>query len=209
MKKNLKFLVAMVLFSCATMSANAQFENKRETARYHFGIRAGLSANTLTGDGTEGVMTYRFPTGGLAWDFQVAQIPIFVGIGLNYLNQGYKYKLIWNRLSYGSIYSDRTYTQEAHSIHIPLVVGYHLNIAPKLFVSPFVGGFWSHNFTELGIMIDSRNNYGLRLGCGMNYGRLTLDLAYDFGLRNLTNGDSSIHTGLFFATIGVNFAGNR
>ena len=36
MKYSLKAIVAVALLFSATLSANAQFENNRETARFHF-----------------------------------------------------------------------------------------------------------------------------------------------------------------------------
>ena len=56
---------------------------------------------------------------------------------------------------------------------------------------------------------DDRFNYGLRFGCGLNFTRLTFDLAYDLGLKKFGEGDYDAHTGTFFVTIGYNIAGAR
>lgn len=204
MKYSTKAIIVVAMLFSAALSANAQFEDNCETTRFHLGIRGGLSANTLTGD-VDGVNPLYFFTGGLAFDAQIASIPIFIGWGLNYLNAGYEYEIRGNKYTYNYKWDD------AHSLHIPLVVGYHFNVAPNLFISPFIGGFASYNLKDADEEWDKdRFNYGLRIGCGLNFGRLTFDLAYDYGLKKLWDyTDKSIHTGTFFATIGVNFVGSR
>lgn len=216
MKYSIKTLVAVTMLFSATLSANAQFDNNRETARFHFGIRGGVSANSWRGDIGDNVDPLWFPTGGFAFDFQVAPVPVFIGFGVNYLNEGYKYTSSWG----GSK------TQNASALHIPLVVGYHFNVSPNFFISPYVGGFTSYCLEDLDSdadWSDDRFNYGLRFGVGLNFGRLTFDLAYDLGLKN-SGGKYYIwdkdyttprivkfdaFTGTFFATIGFNIAGKR
>ena len=201
MKYSLKAIVAVALLFSATLSANAQFENNRETARFHFGIRGGLSVNSWNGDLMDGADPLAFPTGGFAFDIQLAPVPVFIGFGLNYLNEGWQYK-----------YRNETETVDASAIHMPLVFGYHFNVAPNLFVSPYLGSFASYCVEDLDNKYmddDDRFNYGLRFGCGLNFTRLTFDLAYDLGLKNFGEGDYDAHTGTFFVTIGYNIAGAR
>ena len=202
MKYSLKAIVAVALLFSATLSANAQFENNRETARFHFGIRGGLAVNSWSGDAVKGADPLAFPTGGFAFDIQLAPVPVFIGFGLNYLNEGYK---IDN-------YYGETKTTDLSAIHMPLVFGYHFNVAPNLFVSPYMGSFASYCVEDLDNKYmddDDRFNYGLRFGCGLNFTRLTFDLAYDLGLKNFGEGDYDAHTGTFFVTIGYNIAGAR
>jgi hypothetical protein len=93
---------------------------------------------------------------------------------------------------------------------MPLVFGYHFNVAPNLFVSPYMGGFMSYCVVDDNIIIrDDQFNYGLRIGCGLNFGRLTFDMAYEYGLKNFGEKHYDIRTGTFFATIGFNIAGER
>ena len=198
MKNSLKAIVAVVLLFSATLSANAQFDNNRVTKRFHFGIRGGFTVNSWSGDGVD-VDALAFPTGGFAFDFQLAPVPVFLGFGVNYMNEGFKYK-----------HSDET--ENASAIHMPLVFGYHFNVAPNLFVSPYMGSFASYCVEDLDNKYmddDDRFNYGLRFGCGLNFTRLTFDLAYDLGLKNFGEGDYDAHTGTFFVTIGYNIAGAR
>ena len=193
MKNSLKAIVAVVLLFSATLSANAQFDNNRVTKRFHFGIRGGFTVNSWSGDGVD-VDALAFPTGGFAFDFQLAPVPVFLGFGVNYMNEGFKYK-----------HSDET--ENASAIHMPLVFGYHFNVAPNLFVSPYMGSFMSYCVDDDNYVVgDDQFNYGLRFGCGLNFGRLTFDMAYEYGLDEKRY---DARSGTFFATIGFNIAGER
>lgn len=201
MKNSLKAIVAVVLMLSATLSVNAQ-GSSRVTERFHFGIRGGFTVNSWRGD-SEYMKSLAAPTGGFAFDFQIAPVPVFLGFGVNYLNEGLK--VDWPQ--------SRTETINASAVHVPLVFGYHFNVAPNLFVSPYAGGFMSYCVEDLddedGPMDDERFNYGMRVGCGLNFGRLTFDLSYDYGLKNLGSKHLDLYTGTFFATIGYNIAGER
>ena len=207
MKNSFKLMLAVAMLFTATLSANAQFRKKVNTRtpdRFHMGLRAGLTASTFTGDYTEDVSALLFPYGGLGLDFQVAPIPLFVGIGLNYMNMGCKY----------DNYHHETETIDAHSIQMPITVKYHVNLAPNLFLQPFLGPWFSYDLTDISEekkdWNDDRYDYGLRFGCGLNYGRLYFDCGYDLGLKNWNGNDShSSYRGLLFVTIGFNWAGER
>lgn len=71
MKNSLKAIVAVVLMLSATLSANAQ----GDTSRFHFGIRGGFTVNSWRGD-SEGMKSLAAPTGGFAFDFQIAPVPV-------------------------------------------------------------------------------------------------------------------------------------
>jgi hypothetical protein len=171
------------------------------------GIRGGVTASTLTGDNTDDIKGLWFPTGGFGLDFQVAPIPIFLGVGLYYQNQGYSYE--YKRYGY-----TETKDVDAHCVQLPLTASYHINVAPNLFINPFLGPWFSYNCTDIDNdedWNDDRFDYGVRFGCGMNFGRLTLDLGYDIGLKNWYDGnkDYTINTGILFMTVGFNWAGSR
>ena len=212
MKKIMMMLAAAMLLTATT--ANAQFrkkDNNRVPDRFHMGIRGGLTVSTLTGDTKDfyggDVQSLAFPTGGFGLDFQVAPVPIFLGVGLYYQNQGYSYE-IKNR------YTNYSKDIDVHCIQLPFTASYHINVAPNLFINPFLGPWFSYNCEDLdndNNWNDDRFDYGVRFGCGMNFGRLTLDLGYDIGLKNWYEGnkDYSIHTGIFFMTVGFNWAGSR
>ena len=208
MKKIMMMLAAAMLLTAT--AANAQFrkkDNNRVPDRFHMGIRGGVTGSTLTGDNTDDIKGLWFPTGGFGLDFQVAPIPIFLGVGLYYQNQGYSYE--YKRYGY-----TETKDVDAHCVQLPLTASYHINVAPNLFINPFLGPWFSYNCTDIDNdedWNDDRFDYGVRFGCGMNFGRLTLDLGYDIGLKNWYDGnrDYSIHTGILFMTVGFNWAGSR
>lgn len=222
MKKMLTTMVAVAMMLAFSLDANAQFrkrENNRVPDRFHMGLRAGITASSINGDldkiygDDDYVKSLLFPYGGLALDFQVAPIPIFVGIGLNYMNMGMKFEYEDRHYSYSETY-------DSHSVQLPLTVQYHLNLAPNLFLQPFLGGWVAYDCTDIDEdkeekgWNDDRFDYGLRFGCGLNFGRLYLDLGYDLGLKNWYDSDGhhdkySLHRGIFFATLGFNWAGSR
>lgn len=204
MKKSMKVLVTVALLLSATLNASAQFSKKggnRIPDRFHMGIRGGASYNTYFGDSDyKGII---FPTGGIALDFQVAPIPIFIGTGLNYVNYGCKMEGYYNGYYQSYRYDIK---KDGHSIQMPVTVSYHINVAPNLFINPFAGEFIAYNFNK---DFNKQFNYGLRIGCGLNFGRLTFDLYYDLGLENLGNDRDKAHSETFFMTVGFNLAGNR
>ena len=200
MNKTFKVLLTAVLLFSATLSTYAQFESNRETKRFHMGLRIGISSNTYTGD-VDAIDPLTALTGGLAFDAQIASAPVYIGFGLNYLNEGYNYS-----------YRGHSEEMNASAIHFPLVVGYHFNVAPNFFISPYVGGFSSYCVEHMDDddgWNNDRFNYGLRFGLGMNFGRLTLDAAYDLGLKYMDGFKYNVHTSTFFVTVGVNIVGSR
>ena len=202
MKNSMRCMIAVIMLFAASVSANAQFENNRETKRFHMGIHAGLSVNSYTGDLSDYYDPLPYGTGGFHFDFQVAPVPVYLGFELNYVNLGAKY----SRLSHDNIY-------DVNCLNIPIYLGYHFNVSPNFFISPHAGISMSYCLDNLDNndydWDDDRFNYALRMGLGLNFGRLTFDLSYDLGLKNLGTKNYTSHTGTFFATIGVNMAGSR
>lgn len=193
MKKSTKKLatLAMMLVAGSAMTVNAQLLS--EKPRVHFGIRGGVSSSTYSGDYFKAKV---FPTGGLAVDFKVAPIPLYLESGLYYVNKGFKYK-------YVDKYDDDS--QNNHAIEMPVVVSYHYYFNDKMAIQPFFGGFVSAAFDGPNDEVD----YGLRLGTGFNYGRAYANIGYDFGLKNWGNDNYSSKSGLFFFNIGFNFVGSK
>lgn len=201
MKKSFKVMLAVAMMFSATLSANAQFSSKSESRtpdRFHMGIRGGITSNMYSDYSLKSGYDHNtdalvFPTGGIALDFQIASVPLFLGLGVNYVNYGFKID--------DGYYSYKD--DECHSIQVPITVSYHIGVAPNFFINPFVGEFTAYNFDS---PTDKDLNYGLRFGCGLNFGRLTFDVGYDLGLADLGN---DAKTGTLFMTIGFNWAGSR
>lgn len=213
MKYSIKTVIAVTMLFAATVSANAQFDNNRETKRFHMGLHGGMSVNSYNGDASDYYDQFLYFTGGLHFDFQVAPVPVYLGFELNYVNLGAKYYYYGH--DYYSYNSHRSYdnTIDINCLNIPIYFGYHFNLTPNFFISPHAGISMSYCLDDLDDdnydWDDDRFNYALRLGLGLNFGRLTFDLSYDLGLKNLGDRDYKSHTGTFFATIGVNLAGSR
>jgi hypothetical protein len=196
MKKTFKMMLAVAMLFTVTLSANAQFSSSNSNCvpdRFHMGIRGGLTTNYWTD-----FDAFLFPTAGIGLDFQIAPVPIFLGTGLNYMNMGLKYK------------GD---SEDVHHIQMPFTASYHINIAPNLFINPFAGPFFAYNVTDIDddddAFDDDRFNWGFRLGCGMNFGRLTCELGYDLGLKNFGDSHNSFRSSTIFMTVGFNWAGSR
>lgn len=193
MKKSFKVMLAVAMLFSATLSANAQFskkENNRVPDRFHMGIRGGVTFNSYS-EGEDGLT---FPYGGFNMDFQIAPIPLFLETGMYYMNKGFTYEY------YGYRYSEEESIDD-HYINMPILVSYHINLAPNLFLQPFVGGVG-------GYLTESESfEAAVRAGVGINFGRLYMNVGYDFGVTGHGYNDGTNNT--LFATIGFNWAGSR
>ena len=125
MKKSFKVLLSAAILLSATLNANAQLLKKdspRVPDRLHMGVRGGLTSNFFTD-----YEPYLFPTGGLAIDYQIASVPLFLGAGLNYVN----YVLYDDHVD-NSQYSSNDLDEYNGAVQIPVTASYHINVAPKL-----------------------------------------------------------------------------
>ena len=171
----------------ATLSVNAQIVKNMEYPRGHFGIRSAFTSNTLTMYGAK-FDAKSFVSGGLAADFRVASIPLYLETGAYYINRGYKLK----DFDYGY-----DFDEDNHSVMVPLLMSYHLYLTDNMAVQPFVGPYVEYGFDREEV------SAGIRTGVGYNFGRLYVNVGYDFGF----NIDEKKNNA-FFATIGFNFAGS-
>lgn len=218
MKKTFKLMMAALMLLTAT-SASAQFsrkENPREPDRFHMGLRAAFTSNSQTWEDAKlNGLSFEadplpFVAGGLGFDFQVAPIPLFLESGVYYMNKGFTI----DQAKYNTNLDE---IQHMHEITVPLVVSYHINVAPNCFVQPFFGAFFGVALTDgdmwdIADAEDALFDAGLRLGCGFNFGRLYVNLGYDAGLTKMEVSkkyDFTVSTGTFFATLGFNWAGSR
>lgn len=193
MKKSIKqlALAAIMLLAGSGMTANAQLLS--EKPHVHFGVRAGLSVSSWSG---EGMKALAFPTGGLAVDFKVAPIPLYLETGAYFINKGFKYP---------TDFDGSNETKHFLGGEIPVVASYHYYFTDDMAIQPFFGGFVS--FQDDGHdCVDA----GLRFGTGFNYRRLYANVGYDLGLKNMSgDSDYSCKSGFFFVTIGYNFVGSK
>ena len=186
MKKQIVSLVAAVLFSMAVTSVSAQ---SVQYPSFHFGIRGGLTVNSSSFSDTNlSGASKSFPYGGLAADFKIASIPLYLETGVYYMNKGYKFE-----------YGNYTVKEDDHFIHMPLLASYHIYINDNMAIQPFAG------FAG-GYLTKAKEFEGaVRIGCGFNFGRLYANVGYDIGV--IKHNRRSNNT--FFTTIGFNFLGSR
>jgi hypothetical protein len=200
MKKSL--MIAFMLLSTTTFM-NAQ--NWKDAPRFHFGIRGAVTESVWTGN----VDALPFVSGGLAADFRIAPFPLYLESGLYYVNKGYK-----TQDEYG-------YTDNNHAVLMPFLVSYHIYATPKLAIQPFVGDFISYSPNSDAYYDDNYFDYGVRFGCGINYGRIYSNVGFDICLQNHDietysgstsryNYDETSESNVtFFWTIGFNIFGGR
>jgi hypothetical protein len=108
--------------------------------------------------------------------------------GVYYMNKGYKFE-----------YENYTVKEDDHFIHMPLLASYHIYINDNMAIQPFAG------FAG-GYLTKAKEFEGaVRLGCGINFGRLYANVGYDIGV--IKHNRRSNNT--FFMTVGFNFLGSR
>lgn len=185
----MKKIIVSFLLCVFAMTASAQIVKNLEYPKAHFGIRAAFTSNSVgTGDDffEDDSKAYSFVSGGLALDFKVASIPLYLETGLYYINRGYKFDD-----PYGS--GER----EDNSVMMPLLMSYHLYFTDNMAIQPFVGPYVGYGIDQ------ERVDYGIRAGLGWNFGRLYVNAGYDFGFEVDGYKNNTV-----FATIGFNFAGS-
>lgn len=191
MKKLLFALIAVM----AAITVNAQIVKDLEYPRAHFGIRAAFTLNNPTITEYYRGETFSvspgskpFISAGLAADFRLAPLPIYLETGLYYVNRG-------GGDEYSYFESDN-FEIDNNCIDLPFLASYHLYFTDNMSIQPFIGPY-------VGYSIDREAmDYGLRLGLGWNLGRLYASIGYDYGFEV-----DGFKTNTFVATIGLNIGG--
>ena len=177
----------------------------------YFGLRLGMSlASVRTADPyLDGGRVKAGLNIGAVGGFQLGRyVPLYFETGLYYLEKG------------GRGRDDSyTFTYGLHYLEVPFLFKYRIDVTPWTSVQPFAGlygavGVAGHikdfgmrqaysSFDDEGFR---RWDGGLRLGLGLQWQHLYVEMAYDVGLANISHDYfDTAHTGAFFATVGVNF----
>ena len=102
---------------------------------------------------------------------------------------------------------------------VPLLLKYKYFTSSDIAIEPFAGGYVSCGVGGQIKDYDNRNAFssydegyfkrmdgGLKIGCGVEFRMLYLDLSYDIGLANVGQDDfDDTRNGCFTVNVGVNF----
>lgn len=187
MKTKLFKVAATSLFAALFVtSANAQ---SIKYPKSHFGIRVGITSTavSVTDDVVKNAKGRLFPTGGLAWDFRIASIPLYMETGAYLVDRTVEWESQWDAMNETKL-----------GAQVPLLLSYHHYIADDVAIQPFIGAY--------GAFASDLVEMGLRFGAGINYKRFYVNAGYDLCLFS----DNSLYkVNAFFTTIGFNFGGRR
>ena len=204
MKKILVSIVAalMAVPSFAQFSSGG-FDLDKESLYY--GVRFGGTLASINGDisiGTKAGMTLA----GVIGLRLSSSTPVFLESGLYYTQRGAK---------------DSDYNITHNNLEIPVVIKYGIQVGDNIAVLPFVGPYFAYGIsTDEKLKSDyakvhdirvNRNNMGFKLGCGLEYNKLYVEVGYQFGVTNIIDDeyaagtDQSARNNALFANFGVNF----
>lgn len=184
MKKLLRFTL-LTVFVATSLQVSAKFYPAYKNApKMHIGVRGGITFSTMDYSNAE-VLTA--PYGGLAVDFKVAKLPIYVETGAYYMDKGCRYEW-WG--------DHKDYTDHNHSIFIPAVASYHFYIGKNMTLQPFTGFYTSYGIDY------EKLDFGIREGVAFTYNQFYTNLGVNAGLVE-QDGDEE-HASIFL-TVGVNF----
>jgi hypothetical protein len=184
MKKLLRFTLLTVLVATSLQVSAKFYPAYKNAPKMHIGVRGGITFSTMDYSNAE-VLTA--PYGGLAVDFKVAKLPIYVETGAYYMDKGCRYEW-WG--------DHKDYTDHNHSIFIPAVASYHFYIGKNMTLQPFTGFYTSYGIDY------EKLDFGIREGVAFTYNQFYTNLGVNAGLVE-QDGDEE-HASIFL-TVGVNF----
>lgn len=184
MKKLLRFTLLTVLVATSLQVSAKFYPAYKNAPKMHIGVRGGITFSTMDYSNAE-VLTA--PYGGLAVDFKVAKLPIYVETGAYYMDKGCRYEW-WG--------DHKDFTDHNHSIFIPAVASYHFYIGKNMTLQPFTGFYTSYGIDY------EKLDFGIREGVAFTYNQFYTNLGVNAGLVE-QDGDEE-HASIFL-TVGVNF----
>lgn len=230
MKKIFAVVAAMVF----AMPSFAQFSSggfSLDEESVYYGVRVGITGASLSG-GTETMDGREYKTDlGMKAGMTLAGIiglrvshttPLFLESGLYYTERGGK---------------DGKYRVNYTNLELPILIKYGIKASDDIAILPFFGPYFAQaiagktkqykwggeSYTDeiekVGTFDEkkantgglSRFNMGFKLGCGVEYNKIYLEIGYQFGVSNIgKNGpgeklDLSARSNALFANLGVNF----
>jgi hypothetical protein len=214
MKKIIISIVAalMAVPSFAQFSSGG-FELDKESMYY--GVRIGGTVATMSGDALDMNAKVGITLGGVIGIRLSSSIPVFLESGLYYTERGAKK----NKYSIGY-----------NNLEIPVIIKYGFKVSDDIAVLPFIGTYFAYGISgsykmpandgknlvkkvgtfdedrEYGWLGLERANMGFKLGCGIEYNLLYLEMGYQLGVTDISkNDDFTLHSNALFLNFGVNF----
>ncbi len=211
MKKFFTAILAMML----AVPSFAQFASggfELDKQNIYWGARMGLALGKLTGDvGDYDGMKAGFTLAGVVGLRLSQTSPVFLESGLYYTQRGGKN---------GSLKA------ELNCLEIPVLIKYGFKATEDIAVLPFIGPYFAYGIageTEYEVVdavtgkstkekersyknFLNHNDMGFKLGCGLEYNMLYLEVAYQFGIANIADDDNlTAHANQLSINLGVNF----
>ena len=202
-----KLILSMAMMVCS-ISSFAQFSSggfHLDEEHVYYGVRFGLTASHISGDGSLKCADSKvgMTLGGVIGLRLTSNAPVFLESGLYYTERGGKKGDLKVGLNY---------------LEIPVLVKYGIRAADKFTVIPFVGPYFSMaisgrekepGVTSFSSFTDDHYRHpdmGFKLGCGVEYDNLYLELGYQIGVADISDDDRQVcHGNAFIANFGVNF----
>ena len=207
----------LIIIFCAilyTTSLSAQFSKSTIWM-----VRAGAATNMFTGTSYQDTKLKMSYAAGVEF-YQPVALNWYWGSGLLFGSRGYEKDI--SPAEYPE-YQNITKKSIAHSLQIPLYVGYKHFLTNKLAIDGHLGGFFSADYRGRKEVIGANgikeinmehwDDYrhcdgGVMVGVGLWYGKFNLDVTYQkgfaheyFGLENKTKGSA----GSFMVRLGYAF----
>lgn len=210
MKRKLLAVIVAIMVAVPTFAQYSSGGFRLDEENLYYGVRIGMNVSTINGDtqyftsdGTKAGMTL----GGVIGLRLSDTTPIFLESGLYYTEKGGKGDDTKQESE------KMNTTTSLNYLEIPVLVKYGFKANDDIALLPFFGPYFDvaiggktakHSAFNEGYF--KRSDVGFKLGCGMEYNMLYLELGYQFGLSNISKSeDFSAHNGAFFANFGVNF----
>lgn len=187
---------------------------------HYYGLRLGLALGRVGSDDPNldgGSFQAGLNVGGVFGIQLSPSSPLFLEAGLFFSQKGGKGNIATPD-EYGNI-TKKKFTFDLNYLEVPIVAKYFIEIDDDLTVQPFFGGYLAlgvggsvkdfgveKEYTSFSDEFFKRFDGGLRLGCGLQYQVMYAEMAYDWGLSNIShNTFKSSHTGCLSINVGVNF----
>ncbi len=200
MKKFFTAIVAMMLAAPSfAQFASGGFELDNNSVYY--GARLGLTLASMSGDNDLSGLKSGLTLGGVVGLRVSPASPVFLESGFYYTQRGGK---------------DGDLSMTLKNLEIPIIIKYGIQASDKVAILPFLGPYFSWgiggkfkndkiDFEESSYNYVNHGDMGVKLGCGLEYDLLYLEVGYQFGVANIADDKGTVHSNALVLNFGVNF----